>query len=245
MPRTRLHIAGTYSAESTLELDDDKARYLSRVLRLRVGDSLRVFDGEGNEYAATISSIGKSGASLCVESEITTKTESGLRIHLVQGISRGERMDFVVQKATELGVKRITPVLTEYGVVKLDALRAEKRRDHWQKVTASACEQSGRVRVPLVDAPIPLKAWFGNKPEQIDAELILKPGATTPLARIPAPETKVCVLIGPEGGFSDIEYEDAIVAGFRPVSLGPRVLRTETAAVAALAILQSTWGDLG
>jgi len=215
------------------------------VLRLRVGDSLLVFDGEGNEYAATISGIGKSSATLRVDSQTPSKTESGLRIHLVQGISRGERMDFVVQKATELGVKRITPVLTEHGVVKLDALRAGKRRDHWQKVAASACEQSGRVRLPLVDTPIPLKAWFGNKPEQVDAELILKPGAKTPLARIDAPETKVCVLIGPEGGFSHIEYEDAFVAGFRAVSLGPRVLRTETAAVAALAILQSMWGDLG
>ncbi len=245
MPRTRLHIAGSYSAESVLELDGDKARYLSRVLRLRVGDGLLVFDGEGNEYAATISGIGKSSATLRVDSKTASKTESGLRVHLVQGISRGERMDFVVQKATELGVKRITPVLTEHGVVKLDALRAEKRRDHWQKVAASACEQSGRVRLPLVDTPIPLKAWFGSKPEQVDAELILKPSAKMPLARIDAPETKVCVLIGPEGGFSDTEYEDAFVAGFRPVSLGPRVLRTETAAIAALAILQSMWGDLG
>ncbi|MDH3490961.1 MAG: 16S rRNA (uracil(1498)-N(3))-methyltransferase [Gammaproteobacteria bacterium] len=245
MPRTRLHIAGTYSAESLLELDGDKARYLGRVLRLRVGDSVLVFDGEGSEYAATISGIGRSGATLRVGNRITSKTETGLRVHLVQGISRGERMDFVVQKATELGVKRITPVLTEHGVVKLDSKRAEKRRDHWQKVAASACEQSGRVRLPLVDTPVSLKTWLGNKPGQVDAELILKPGATTLLARIHAPETKVCVLIGPEGGFSDVEYEGADVAGFQPVSLGPRVLRTETAAIAALAILQSLWGDLG
>lgn len=245
MPRTRLHIAGSYSAESVLELDDDKARYLGRVLRLRVGDSVMVFDGAGNEYAATISVIGRTNATLRVGSRIASKTESTMRVHLVQGISRSERMDFVVQKATELGVKRITPILTERGVVKLDAKRAEKRRDHWQKVATSACEQSGRVRLPLVDTPVSLKTWLGNKPGQVDAELILKPGAKTPLARIDAPETKVCVLIGPEGGFSDIEYEDAFVAGFRPVSLGPRVLRTETAAVAALAILQSMWGDLG
>ena len=245
MRRKRLHIAGTYSAESLLELDNDKARYLGRVLRLRIGDGLLIFDGEGNEYAATIGAIGKTSATLRIGSKTASRTETGLRVHLVQGISRAERMDFVVQKATELGVKRITPVLTEYGVVKLDAERAEKRRDHWQKVAVSACEQSGRVRLPLIDTPTPLNAWFGNKPEHVDAELILRPGATTPLARIDAPETKVCVLIGPEGGFSDTEYEDALVAGFRPVSLGPRVLRTETAAVAALAILQSRWGDLG
>ena len=153
-------------------------------------------------------------------------------------------MDFVVQKATEIGVKRITPVLTEYGVVKLAGDRAEKRREHWQKVAASACEQSGRTRLPLIDTPLPLKNWFGDKPARIDAELILAPGAAKPLAGIGAPQTKVCILVGPEGGFSDIEYDDARAAGFTAVSLGPRILRTESAAPAALAVLQSLWGDL-
>ncbi len=245
MPRTRLHIAGSYAPQSELEVDTDKAHYLSRALRLSVGDSLSVFDGEGNEYVATISSMSKSSATLRIESTTATQTESKLGVHLVQAISRGDRMDFVVQKATELGVKRITPVLTEYGVVKFDATRAEKRRNHWQKIAASACEQSGRVRLPLIDTPVPIKNWFGAKPERVDTELILKPGATMPLTQIGAPETKVCVLIGPEGGFSDIEFEDADVAGFRSVSLGPRVLRTETAAIATLVVLQSLWGDLG
>jgi len=154
-------------------------------------------------------------------------------------------MDFVVQKATELGVKRITPVLTEHGVVKLDAKRARKRHDHWTKIAIGACEQSGRVRLPLLDMPVSLKTWFGNKPANVDTEVILKPDAPAPLARIDAPETKVCILIGPEGGFSEIEYQDADVAGFMPVSLGPRVLRTETAAIAALAVMQARWGDLG
>ena len=244
MPRTRLHIAAEFGVNSTLQLDADQARYLSRVLRLRVGDSLVVFDGLGSEYSASITSLGKSNATLLVDEATVATTESDLKVHLVQGVSRGERMDFVVQKATELGVKRITPVLTEFGVVRLDATRAEKRREHWQKVAASACEQCGRVRLPLIDAPLPLKHWFGNKAERVDTELILKPGAATPLTRIEAPKTKVCVLIGPEGGFSDGEFEDAAIAGFRAVSLGPRVLRTETAAVATLAVLQSLWGDL-
>lgn len=245
MPRTRLYIADTIALNTTLDLDADRTRYLSRVLRLRVGDRLTVFDGHGSEYCAMITAIGKSKTTLSVDEETAPATESNLRVHLVQGVSRGERMDFVVQKATELGVKRITPVLTEFGVVKLDAERAEKRRKHWQKVSASACEQCGRVRLPLIDTPIPLKTWFGNKPQQVDTDLILRPGATQSLARIEAPQTKVCVLIGPEGGFSTGEFEDAAVAGFTPVSLGPRVLRTETAAVAALAILQSLGGDLG
>lgn len=245
MPRTRLHIAGTYGAESELVLDSDKARYLGRVLRLHVGDKLSVFDGNGNEFTAVISSMGKTGVTLSVLEKTATETETRLRVHLVQGVSRGERMDFVVQKAAELGVKRITPVLTEYGIVRLDASRANKRRDHWQKVAASACEQSGRVRLPLIDTPISLQNWFGNKAEQVDMELILRRDAVTPLARIDAPVTKVCVLIGPEGGFSEAEFEQADATGFLPVSLGPRVLRTETAAVASLAILQSLWGDLG
>jgi 16S rRNA (uracil1498-N3)-methyltransferase len=244
MPRTRLHIATKFGANSILEVDADKARYLSRVMRLRVGDCVTVFDGRGAEYLATIATIGRSSATLHVGEETTTNTESNLRLHLVQGISRGERMDFVVQKATELGVKRITPVLTEFGVVKLDTARAEKRREHWQKVAASACEQSGRVRLPLIDTPIPLKNWFGNKTQQIDTEIILKPGAAITLTGIAEPATKVCLLIGPEGGFSDNEFEDAAIAGFQAVSLGPRVLRTETAAVAALAVMQSLWGDL-
>jgi 16S rRNA (uracil1498-N3)-methyltransferase len=186
----------------------------------------------------------KSTATLSIGDSHEAGTESPLKIHLVQGISRGERMDFVVQKATELGVKRITPVLTEYGVVKLDNARREKRRDHWASVAASACEQSGRTRLPLIDAPMTLKDWFGSKPADVDTELILKPGADASLAAIDTPTTKVCLLIGPEGGFSDSEYEDASITGFTAVSLGPRVLRTETAAVAALSVLQSRWGDL-
>ena len=243
MPQTRLHVGGSYDAGSDIEFGSERARYLGRVLRHRAGDLLLVFDGEGSEFEATITAIGKTSATLRVSERTLAATESSLRVHLVQGISRGERMDFIVQKATELGVKRITPVLTEFGVVKLDAARGAKRREHWHRVAISACEQCGRVRLPLIDAPIPLKNWFGNKPQHVDSEIILKPGATTPLKHIESPVTKICVLIGPEGGFSKTEYEDAGVAGFRAVSLGPRVLRTETAAIATIATLQSEWGD--
>ena len=240
---TRLFVSGALINGAAIELDGDRARYLGKVLRARVGDRLIVFNGEGPEWPASITHIGKSCVGLELGESVEAGTESPLKIHLVQGISRGERMDFVVQKATELGVQRITPVLTEYGVVKLNPERAEKRREHWQKIAASACEQSGRTRLPLIDTPVPLKSWFGDKPEKVDAELILVPGATTPLASVPAPETKVCVMIGPEGGFSDAEYADAEVSGFKAVSLGPRVLRTESATIATLAVLQSLWGD--
>ncbi len=245
MRQTRLYIEDGCASGAEIQLDADRARYLGRVLRLRAGDSVRVFDGSGKEFQATLLRIGKSTAALAIGEASMPATESDLKLHLVQGVSRGERMDFVVQKAAELGVKRITPVLTEHGVVKLDAQRAEKRRAHWQKVAASACEQCGRVRLPLVDAPVPLNAWLGQSPPRADIELILKPGAPSSLNSVEAPDTKICILIGPEGGFSDSEYDDAAIAGFSPVSLGPRILRTETAAVAALALLQARWGDLG
>ncbi len=242
--KTRLFVSERLFNDSEIVLQDDRARYLGRVLRLRVGDEISVFDGSGPEWSATIEGMTKSTATLRIGASHEAGTESRLKIHLVQGVSRGERMDYVVQKATELGVKRITPVLTEYGVVKLDDKRAAKRREHWEGVATSACEQCGRTRPPLVDAPLPLKTWFGARPAGSDVDLILRPGAAGSLAAIDTPETKVCILIGPEGGFSDSEYEDAEVAGFNAVALGPRVLRTETAAAAALAILQATWGDL-
>lgn len=241
---TRLFVSGALINGAEVELDGNRSRYLGKVLRARVGDRLSIFNGDGPEWPATIQSIAKSKVVLKLGDGFDARTESALKTHLVQGISRGERMDFVIQKATELGVKRITPVLTEYGVVKLNGDRAEKRRGHWQKIAASACEQSGRTRIPLIDSPLPLNNWFGSKTEKVDTELILAPGAQTPLTQVTAPTTKVCILIGPEGGFSDIEYDDADAAGFTAVSLGSRVLRTETAALAALAVIQSAWGDL-
>jgi len=244
MAQTRIFINGKLDSGAQFQLGSEQARYISRVLRLRVGDSLSVFNGDDGEFTASVASIAKNAASLLVESPVETATESPLKVHLVQGISRGDRMDFVIQKATELGVKRITPVLSEYGVVKLDASRTRKRRDHWQGVAESACEQSGRTRPPLIDEPMDLNAWFGAKTSDSDIDLILQPFATMPLTSVRAPATKVCLLVGPEGGFSDKEYGDASVSGFQAVSLGPRILRTETAAAAALTVVQSMWGDM-
>jgi 16S rRNA (uracil1498-N3)-methyltransferase len=241
---TRLFVSGALSNDAELVLAGEQARYLGRVLRSRPGDTVHVFNGVDGEWLATITSISKGAVHLHLESENSTATESPLKIHLVQGISRGERMDFVVQKATELGVKRITPVLTHHGVVKLDTQRASKRQQHWQHIANSACEQSGRIRPPLIDAPIALNAWFGASDPTGSTQLILRPGAATPLSAATRPDSKLCLLIGPEGGFSEREYEDAGIAGFAATSLGPRVLRTETAALVAIALAQSTWGDL-
>ncbi len=244
MSRTRLLIKTALRAGIELQINAEQSRYIGRVLRLCVGDGLVVFNGEDGEWAATVASIDKNGALLHVGEKRNVVTESPLRVHLVQGISLGERMDFVVQKATELGVKRVTPVLTEYSVIRFDDKRAEKRRKHWQGVAESACEQSGRIRPPLIDAPLPLAAWFGQKTSTDSTELILRPGAGLALSSISCPKTKVCLLIGPEGGFSDREYDDAAAVAFTAVSIGPRILRTETAAVAALAIVQGYWGDM-
>ena len=244
MALTRLYIDDKIESGCELTLGRDRAHYVGRVLRLRPGDTLTVFNGDDGEFAANLVSLGKHDARLTVDAHLATATESPLKTHLVQGVSRGERMDFVVQKATELGVKRITPVLTKHGVVRLDSSRAARRREHWQRIAESACAQSGRIRPPMVDEPLPLNDWFGARTDRSDIDLILQPRAATALTSISAPRTKVCLLIGPEGGFSHREYDDAHVAGFKSVSLGPRLLRTETAAVAALAIAQSLWGDL-
>ena len=244
MPLKRLYVAEKLAAGAELHLGEESARYLGRVLRLRVGDSVHVFNGDDGEWSATISRFGKNRVTLLVHDAVANTAESDLKIHLVQGISRGERMDFVVQKATELGVDRVTPVLTDYGVVKLDDKRAGKRRLHWQRVAESACEQSGRVNPPRVDAPLPLNDWLGTARAGDSTDLVLAPGTGQALTKVAKPAAGLCLLIGPEGGFSEREYDDAANSGFEAVTLGPRVLRTETAAVAAIAILQALWGDL-
>jgi len=244
IPLKRLYVAERLAAGVELRLGGDAARYLGRVLRLHAGDDVHVFNGDDGEWSATISRVGKDRVVLAVHGNVANDAESPLRIHLVQGISRGERMDFVVQKATELGVTRITPVLTDHGVVRLDAKRAGKRRLHWQRVAHSACEQSGRVDPPQVDAPLPLNDWFATARAGGSTDLILAPGVGKALTDAAGPASSLCLLIGPEGGFSDREYDDAALSGFAPVTLGPRILRTETAAVAAIAIAQGLWGDL-
>jgi 16S rRNA (uracil1498-N3)-methyltransferase len=241
---TRLLVSSRLGNGREVRLEGEQARYLGRVLRLKAGDVLSLFNADDGEWRARIVAIGHDNVVLLAFEPQHRQVESPLRTHLVQGISRGERMDFVVQKATELGVKRISPVLTAHGMVKLDAERADKRRAHWQAIAESASEQSGRIRPPLVDLPVPLNDWFDGGNDGDSTQLVLAPGATDTLTGIGGIGEKLCLLIGPEGGLSEREREDAGLAGFRAVSLGPRILRTETAALAALAVAQATWGDL-
>jgi 16S rRNA (uracil1498-N3)-methyltransferase len=244
MSRTRLHIDSQLSANSEFELTGDAARYIGRVLRLGPNDDLTVFDGRGGEYPATILSQARNSIRLAIAEHIDRDVESPLGIHLLQGISRGERMDVVVQKATELGVQRITPLITEYSVVKLEAKRAGKRLRHWRGIATSACEQSGRNIPPEIDSPQPLRTWLGENIDSSGTRLILKPGDKCSIRSIDSDIQQLTLLIGPEGGFSDAEYDLAEVTGFHAVGFGPRILRTETAAIAVIAALQTLLGDL-
>lgn len=243
MSLPRLFSTVSLQPDTDIVLGDGEARYVGRVLRLRPGNELRLFDGSGGEYTATLNQVSKQTVRLTVGEYHERDTESPLRIRLVQGVSKGERMDLVVQKATELGVARISPVLTDFSVVKLDAERAEKRRDHWQKVARSACEQCQRNIVPVIDTPRSMLDWFGDNAAADEPRLILKPDADVAMPKIELPGNDVTILIGPEGGFSDAEYARASAAGLLPVRLGPRVMRTETAAIAALSAAQAAWGD--
>lgn len=245
----RMAIARIYTdqhmrAESELVLRGDQARYIGRVLRLRVDDELTLFNGRGGEFGARIASLGRNEIGVRLVEFRDCSVESPLDVHLVQGISRGERMDLVMQKATELGVRRVSPVHSEFSVVKLDARRAPKRMQHWRGIATSACEQSGRNSLPQIDDPLPIRNWFGDNLDLPGTRLIMRPGAQTSLRSLQPQGHRMIVLIGPEGGFSATEYDMADAAGFRPAGLGPRVMRTETAALAVLTALQVLYGDL-
>ncbi len=222
-------------------LEENPSSHLARALRMGTGDQLTVFNGEGGEYAATIASADRRKVIVDVTGFRDQDCESPLAVELGIAVSRGERMDWVVQKSTELGVTAITPLLTERVEVKLNAERSAKRQRHWQQVAISACEQCGRNRVPQVAAITSLTRWL---PEvQSQRRFVLHHRARAADASDTAP-TSVALLIGPEGGLSEAEIAAAENAGFEALKLGPRVLRTETAPLAALSVLQSRWGDL-
>ena len=220
------------------DLPEAQAHYIGRVLRLSPGAAVQLFDGGGQEYRGELVEVGKKQVRVELHEQFAGLPESGLRIHLGQGLSRGERMDWAIQKAVELGVAEITPVVSERCEVRLKDERADKRLSHWRQIAISACEQCGRSVVPVVHPPTPLAQWVAVEAE---LKLVLHPVAD-PLASHAAPAT-LAFLIGPEGGLSDAEVEQARTAGFQPARLGPRVLRTETAPVVALSVAQQLWGD--
>lgn len=243
MRLTRVHVPGPLTAGGRHTVDGDAANHITRVLRLRLGDPLTLFDGRGGEYAARIEEFRKSTVVVAVGDREAADHESPLSLTLAQGVSRGERMDWVVQKATELGVTRIIPLMTDRTVVKLDSDQSDRKLQHWQGIAVAACEQSGRNRLPEVATPVRLHDFL----REVDAtttRVLLSPAGTQRVNELKVPERKIIVLIGPEGGLTEIEQRAAIGAGFIAVKMGPRVLRTETAAVAALTLLQHQFGDL-
>ncbi len=237
----------------TFRLSDNAAAHATRVLRLEVSDEVVLFNGDGNDYISTITSIKKSEVLAIVKSFVKITNESPLNITLLQGISSGDRMDYTIQKAVELGVTAIVPIVTTRSVVKLSPERAQKRLEHWQNVVHSACEQSGRAFVPTVLAPMSLSAWLqankdaGDGDAHIKAKkptrILLNPIGAIRLSELPKPAGNIELLIGAEGGLSQSEIDTALSQDFKSIILGARILRTETAALTAIAAMQTLWGD--
>jgi 16S rRNA (uracil1498-N3)-methyltransferase len=242
---TRIHVSGPIEAGGECTLGAPQSHHLHGVLRLQPGAAVILFDGAGAEYTGTIVRIGKRGATVAVRERRLVSRESPLAVTLAQAISSGERMDYTIQKAVELGVSAIQPLAASRSIVRLSAERADRRAAHWQAIAVAACEQCGRNRVPSVAPVLPLERWLAQLPAAGDGarRLLLTPRADARLRDLDRPRNSVILLAGPEGGYTQEEEAAARHGGFAPVNLGPRVLRTETAAVAALAALQALWGD--
>lgn len=242
MSCTRIYQQISLALHTSIRLDEKASHHLARVLRASVKDKLTVFNGKGGEYEGVITRIDKQGVDVEIVAFAAREAESPIEIYLAQGIARGEKMDFIVQKAVELGVEKIIPLFTERCNVRLDSEREEKRLQHWQAIAISACEQSGRNHLPEVMAPETFKSWLPSA--KADRCFVLSPHVQTKLPTDVLPNhASILLLIGPEGGFSQDEIELAEKQGFLPLNLGPRVLRTETATIAALATLQYRYGD--
>ena len=242
MRLTRLHVEAPLAVGARVALPEAAAGHLLRVLRAQVGDGCVLFNGDGNDYDARIATIGKRDAGVDILAARAAGNESPLRIVLLQALARGEKMDWILQKATELGVAAIVPVASERSEVRLDGERAEKRAAHWRNVVVSACEQSGRATIPGVAAPIPLAHAMAALPAGA-LRLLLDPQAAQGMPAQDIPPPGIVLAIGPEGGWSDRDLDTLRANGFGGLRLGPRVLRTETAGIAAIAALQARHGD--
>jgi 16S rRNA (uracil1498-N3)-methyltransferase len=235
-------ILNALSISGEIKLPESAATHATRALRLNIGDDVTLFNGDGNDYSAQLTVVKKNEVRAKINRLTPVKNETSISIHLAQAISSGDRMDFTIQKAVEMGVASIQPITSQRSVVKLSGERAEKRTSHWQNVAISACEQCGRATVPVVKAPLSLSQWLStiNSSELL---ITLAPNAGLSLKNIPAPKTDIHLLIGAEGGLTDDEIKLSIQQGFKAIRLGKRILRTETAPLAAIAAMQTLWGD--
>ncbi|MDI1276016.1 16S rRNA (uracil(1498)-N(3))-methyltransferase [Methylobacter sp.] len=239
---SRLYTSAPLATGKLIELDDDNGHYVRTVLRLKKDAHIILFNGHGGEYLCTVAEVSRKAVLIDVEQWSDRSVESPLQITLGLGISRGDRMDLTVQKAVELGVNHITPLLTERCVVQFKGEKKPQRLLHWQKIVQHAAEQSGRTILPTLLEVEQLQNWLGN---QQGLKVFLDPYAETTLSELKPEAMKVTLLTGPEGGFSNQERDAAKASGFIPVRLGSRILRTETASLAALAAVQMLWGDFG
>jgi 16S rRNA (uracil1498-N3)-methyltransferase len=223
-------------------LDEGPSRHLARVLRMRPGDAITLFDGDGGEYRGAIRTQERDSVRVRVEAHVPVERESALRVGLAQVVSAGDLMDLTVQKAVELGVVWIQPLLARRGKVRLDGERSARRVAHWQRVAIAACEQCGRNRVPAVKPVLELADWLGTIATS-QRGIVLEPGSALRLSQAGPPTGEIILLAGAESGFAQDEVALVQTRGFTAVSLGPRVLRTETAGLAAVAAMQALWGD--
>ncbi len=243
MREPRIFIEHELQCGQNLHLPKEAVRHISQVLRMRKGQQLWLFNGLGGSYLAELISVGKREAEVKLLEFNDRQRDSSLHITLAQGISRSQHMDYTLQKAVELGVAKIVPVFTEFGNVQLDERRRLKKIQHWQLIIISACEQCGRNSLPQLLEPISLAQWLEEDKNKL--KLFLHPEADNRISNQDAKDASLSLLSGPEGGFSSSEVEQAVNSGYLPVDLGPRVLRTETAAAAAISACQVLWGDMG
>ena len=239
---TRVFVPEPLIVDAALTIDNESAHHLINVLRVKQDQPLVLFNGDGNEYSAQINEVHKRKVIVNVDAKLAIGAESKFPIHLGQGIAKGDRMETVLQKATELGVTEITPIITQRCNVKLSPERWAKQLVQWEKGIIGACEQSGRNVLPILHPPITLSEWCKQSTEQY--RITFDPHAQQHLQALPVTQHGIRILIGPEGGFSEAETYGAEQTGFNTVKIGPRVLRTETAAIASIAIIQATYGDL-
>jgi 16S rRNA (uracil1498-N3)-methyltransferase len=244
MEENRFYHSEKLELKHVVELIAQTHIHATKVLRLKVGDQFALFNGDGYDYVAKVIELSKHKTSVEIIDRYEVNHESPLKITLAQGLAAGDKMDWIIQKAVELGIQSIQPLLTERSIVKLDRERADKKLEHWRTVAISACEQTGRSIIPDILSPIHLVQWLSNQNQTANSlKLILTPAKAQNINHLEKPSSPVVFMVGPEGGFSEKEMNLALSSSFVPVNFGKRVLRTETASVVALSIMQNLWGD--
>ena len=244
MEENRFYHSEKLELKHVVELIAQTHIHATKVLRLKVGDQFALFNGDGYDYVAKVIELSKHKTSVEIIDRYQVNHESPLKITLAQGLAAGDKMDWIIQKAVELGIQSIQPLLTERSIVKLDRERADKKLEHWRTVAISACEQTGRSIIPDILSPIHIVQWLSNQNQIANSlKLILTPAKAQNLNHLEKPSSPVVFMVGPEGGFSEKEMDLALRSGFVPVNFGKRILRTETASIVALSIMQNLWGD--